>query len=134
MSGGREPNVVVNVNTAQNRQLRSAGDTVGLRIRLLGPVAIANDGKPVAIASKKARGLIGYLALRQGTEISRGVLPAFCGASAAKARRAQACARRFRSFAAPFPAARSRLSRQGDCQPGSPGSAWIDAHGVGVCC
>ena len=45
-----------------------------LRIRLLGPVAIAYDGKPVAIASKKARALIGYLALRQGTAISRDVV------------------------------------------------------------
>ncbi len=63
-----------NVNTAQNRQLRSVEGAVGLRIRLLGPVAIAYDGKPVAIASKKARALIGYLALRQGTEISRDIL------------------------------------------------------------
>jgi TolB-like protein/DNA-binding SARP family transcriptional activator len=40
----------------------------------MGPVAITHDDRPVAIASKKARALIGYLALRQGAEISRDVL------------------------------------------------------------
>jgi TolB-like protein/DNA-binding SARP family transcriptional activator/Tfp pilus assembly protein PilF len=47
---------------------------MGLRIRLLGPVTIEVDGRPVAVASKKARALLGYLALREGTEVSRGVL------------------------------------------------------------
>jgi hypothetical protein len=48
--------VVANVKTAQVRQLRSASG--GLRLRLLGPVAIVHDGKPVAIAAKKARALL----------------------------------------------------------------------------
>lgn len=47
---------------------------MGLRIRLLGPMAITNDGRPVAIASKRARALIGYLALREGAEIGRSVI------------------------------------------------------------
>ena len=36
IGGGREPNVVANVNTAQNRQLRFAESAARLRIRLLG--------------------------------------------------------------------------------------------------
>jgi hypothetical protein len=63
--------VVANVKTAQVRQLRSAGGVGGLCIRLLGPLTIVNDGKPVAVASKKARALIGYLALREGAAIPR---------------------------------------------------------------
>jgi TolB-like protein/DNA-binding SARP family transcriptional activator/Tfp pilus assembly protein PilF len=47
---------------------------MGLRIRLLGSVSIEIDGRPVAVASKKARALLGYLALREGAEVSRGVL------------------------------------------------------------
>jgi DNA-binding SARP family transcriptional activator len=66
--------VVANVKAAQVRQLRSAGVAEGLRIRLLGPVTIVNDGKPVAVTSKKARALVGYLALREGTEVPRSIL------------------------------------------------------------
>jgi TolB-like protein/DNA-binding SARP family transcriptional activator len=58
----------------QNRQLRSVEDAAGLRIRLLGPVTIAIDGEPVAVASKKARALLGYLALREGAALARNTL------------------------------------------------------------
>ena len=37
-------------------------------------MTITNDGRSVAIASKRARALIGYIALREGVEISRGVI------------------------------------------------------------
>src|SRR5215467_7734225 len=47
---------------------------MGLRIHLLGSVTIEIDGRPVVVASKKARALLGYLALREGVEVSRGVL------------------------------------------------------------
>src|SRR5262249_54036403 len=63
-----------NVKASQVRQLRSAEEAAGLRLRLLGPIAVTNDGKPAAIAAKKARALLGYLALRQGAEVPRGVL------------------------------------------------------------
>src|SRR5215468_8299283 len=66
--------MVANVKASQVRQLRSAEGAAGLHVRLLGPVAVANDGKPVAIPAKKARALLGYLALRQGAEIPRSVL------------------------------------------------------------
>ncbi len=70
----RERSVVANVKTVQVRQLRSVEEAVGLRIRLLGPMTMTNDGLPVAIAAKKARALLGYLALREGDEVARGVL------------------------------------------------------------
>jgi TolB-like protein len=63
---------VGNVKATQIRQLQSAEN--GLRIRLLGPVAIVIGEKPVPVASKKARALLGYLALRQGIQISRDLL------------------------------------------------------------
>jgi len=66
--------VVTNVKTAQVRQLRSAEGAGGLRIRLLGPVTILVGGKPVAVAAKKARALLGYLALREGAEVPRSTL------------------------------------------------------------
>lgn len=59
------------VKTPQDRQLRSADDAAGLRIRLLGPMSITNDGQPVLIVSRKGRALIGYLALREGVEFAR---------------------------------------------------------------
>jgi TolB-like protein len=65
---------VANVKTAQVRQLRPAADAVGLRIRLLGSMTVTVDGMPVAIAARKARALLGYLALREGDEVARGVL------------------------------------------------------------
>ena len=63
-----------NVSTTQNRQLRSSKIEAGLHVRLLGPVRITIDGRSVAIASRKARALLSYLALREGTEVPRSVL------------------------------------------------------------
>jgi DNA-binding SARP family transcriptional activator len=65
---------VDNVSAAQNRQLRSSETATHLHIRLLGPVLIAKDGRSVAIASKKARALLGYLALREGSEVPRSII------------------------------------------------------------
>ena len=65
---------MANVNTTQNQQLRSAASATRLRVRLLGPMVITSDDKPVAISSKKARALLGYLALREGTEVARSAL------------------------------------------------------------
>src|SRR5215470_5999716 len=74
MDGRRERNVVSNVKTSQVRQLRSVEGTAGLRVHLLGPVTVTLDGRPVAIAAKKARAMLGYLVLREGSEVARGVL------------------------------------------------------------
>jgi TolB-like protein/two-component SAPR family response regulator len=37
-------------------------------------MTIVRDGKPVAVAAKKARALVGYLTLREGSEVPRSVL------------------------------------------------------------
>jgi DNA-binding SARP family transcriptional activator/TolB-like protein len=74
MKDRREPSVVANVKSAQVRQLRPVGDPAGLRVHLLGPMTVTLDGRSVAIAARKARALLGYLALREGSEIARGVL------------------------------------------------------------
>jgi TolB-like protein/two-component SAPR family response regulator len=62
------------VNKTQNRQLRASESRAGLRICLLGPVTIEIDGVPVAIASKKARALLGYLVQRGGTDVARSTI------------------------------------------------------------
>jgi TolB-like protein len=46
----------------------------GIRISLLGPLLILRDENELTIASRKSRALIGYLASREGTEITRSVL------------------------------------------------------------
>lgn len=63
-----------NVKAAQNRHLPSGTPAYGLRIRLLGPVEISKAGNAVGLASKKARALLGFLALREGAEVSRDLL------------------------------------------------------------
>jgi TolB-like protein/DNA-binding SARP family transcriptional activator len=61
-----------NVKAAQNRQLRSATSSVS--VRLFGPFEASIDGHTVRLASKKARALLCYLALREGSEIARSIL------------------------------------------------------------
>jgi TolB-like protein/Tfp pilus assembly protein PilF len=65
---------VANFKTAQVRQFQSVEGAAGLRIRLLGPMTVTVNGRPVAIAAKKARALLGYLALREGADVPRGIL------------------------------------------------------------
>ncbi len=65
---------MTSVNKAQNRQLQASGSRARLRICLLGPVTVEIDGAPVAIASKKARALLGYLVQRGGSEVARSTI------------------------------------------------------------
>lgn len=60
------------VKTAQNPPLRPS--EAGLEIRLLGPMAVCNEGQPVVIPAKKSRALLAYLAQREGVEIARTTL------------------------------------------------------------
>ncbi len=127
---GRRSNVVGNVNPAQNRQLRSAEDQTGrLRVRLLGPVAIANDGRPVAIASKKARALLGYLALRRDTEVSRGVLTGLLWGERSESQ-ARASLRQTLSElrGALSGSLRQSIVASRETVAFAPGTAWIDAE------
>lgn len=48
---------------AERRMAHDAAPASGLRLRLLGPLAVERDGQPLALpASRKARGLLAYLA------------------------------------------------------------------------
>ncbi len=63
-----------NVSAAQNRELRSTSDVAGLCIRLFGPITITAGNRPISVVSRKARALVGYLAVREGAEIARTTL------------------------------------------------------------
>jgi TolB-like protein/Tfp pilus assembly protein PilF len=122
---------MANVKASQVRQLRSGDGAEGLRVRLLGPVAVANDGEPVTIAAKKARALLGYLALRQGAEIPRSVLTGLVWGE-----RSEEQARG--SLRQTLSELRAALSISPECPIVAtkesvtwvPGSAWIDAKSV----
>jgi DNA-binding SARP family transcriptional activator len=72
MNRGRHPNIMGNVNAAQNRHQRSPG--TGLEIHLLGPMTLHIAGKPVALSSKKVRALLAYLIQREDVAIARTTL------------------------------------------------------------
>jgi TolB-like protein/DNA-binding SARP family transcriptional activator len=100
-----------------------------LRIRLLGPVAIVHDGKPVAIAAKKVRALIGYLALREGREIPRGTLTGLLWGERSE-EQARASLRQTLSElrAALAASVRQPIIATKESVTRAPGSAWIDAR------
>lgn len=128
MCDGRERSVVVNLKTAQYRQLRPAEGTTGMRVRLLGPVSIENDGRPVVIASKKARALLGYLMLRQGTKVSRSVLTGLLwgerGESQARASLRQTLSELRHALPG---SARHSIVANKETIGWVPGSVWLDA-------
>jgi DNA-binding SARP family transcriptional activator len=70
---GRETSVMTIVNAAQILHDLSAPPR-GLAVRLLGPLELFVDGAALALPSRKARALLGYLAIRQGTAVDRGIL------------------------------------------------------------
>ncbi|HEY6630954.1 MAG TPA: BTAD domain-containing putative transcriptional regulator [Rhizobiaceae bacterium] len=116
-----------NVKPPQNQHLRSVEGTAGLRIELLGPISISDGGRPVAIASRKARALVGYLAIREGVEFARTSLTGLLWSERAD-NQARASLRQTLSelrglshgFAASIAATRGTVTWL-------PGSAWIDA-------
>src|SRR5262249_43050199 len=117
--------------TAQVRQLRSAAGAVGLRIRLLGPLTVTIDGRPVAIAAKKARALLGYLALREGDEVARGVLTGLLWGERSEDQ-ARASLRQTLSElkSALGEAAAASIRATKEAIAWAPDSAWIDARRV----
>jgi TolB-like protein/two-component SAPR family response regulator len=119
------------VKTSQVRQLRSSEGAGGLRIRLLGPVTLAIDGSPVAIASKKARALLGYLALREGVAVSRGILAGLLWGERSESQ-ARASLRQTLSElrGALGRSAASSIVASKEAVAWAAGSAWIDAKAV----
>ena len=120
--------MVSNVKRVQVRQLRSADRASGLRVRLLGPITIVSDGKPVVIASKKARALLGYLALREGAEVSRDILSGLLWGERSEGQ-ARASLRQTLSDlrAALTGASQQPLMATKETVTWIPGAAWIDA-------
>ena len=116
-----------NVNTAQNRQFRPPA-AAGLRICLLGPLAITLGGRVVPIASRRARALLGYLALREGAQISRTLLTGLLwgerGESQARASLRQTLSE---LRAALGPSAAKAILATKEAVTWIAGSAWIDA-------
>jgi TolB-like protein/Tfp pilus assembly protein PilF len=100
-----------------------------LRIRLLGPVSVIRDGKPATVAARKARALLGYLALREGHEVPRSVLTGLLWGERSE-EQARGSLRQTLS--------ELRAALSGSAEPPivatkefvtwAPGSAWIDAQ------
>ena len=118
-----------NVKKTQNRQLQATKGADSLLICLLGPVSVEIDGKPVVIASKRARALLAYLVRRQGAEAGRGVLTGLLWGDRSEAQ-ARASLRQTLSElraaladANPLP-----LSANNESVMWIPGSAWVDSE------
>lgn len=102
-----------------------------LRIRLLGPLTVATDGGPLAIVSKKARALLGFLVLREGIETSRTVLTGLLWGERSESQ-ARASLRQtlseLRSALSPLPSLPFASTKEAITW--SAGSTWIDAKAV----
>src|SRR5262245_25558877 len=61
---------------AQDRLSRRADACPILRVYLLGPLRVEFQEQPIEIASRKARALLAFVALRHGANVPRGVLTA----------------------------------------------------------
>src|SRR5262245_62057401 len=61
---------------AQVRPSRSIDTPPRLRVQLLGPFKLEWDERPLELASRKARALIAFVALREGAAVPRGILTA----------------------------------------------------------
>jgi len=125
--------VVANVKAAQVRQLRSAEGAAGLRIRLLGPMTIVNDGKPVAVPAKKARALIGYLTLREGSEVPRSVLTGLLWGERSEEQARGSLRQTLSELRSAFAdSAPQPILATKEAVSWVPGSAWIDAKTLEV--
>src|SRR5262245_46444893 len=91
-------------------------------------MAITNDGRQVVIPSKKARALLGYLALREGAELARasltGLLWADRSEDQARASLRQTLSELRSALADP---ARHSIIASKETVTWAAGSAWIDA-------
>jgi TolB-like protein/two-component SAPR family response regulator len=124
----RERTVVANVKAAQFRQLRSAEGAVGLRIRLLGPMTIVNAGNPVAVPAKKARALVGYLTLREGSEIPRSVLTGLLWGERSEEQARGSLRQTLSELRSAFAdSAPQPIIATKEAVSWAPGSAWVDA-------
>jgi TolB-like protein/Tfp pilus assembly protein PilF len=92
-------------------------------------VTIDNDGKPVLIASKKARALLCYLMLRQGKEVSRGVLAGLLWGERSEGQARASLRQTLSELRRALPgSARHSIIANKETVSWAPGSAWIDAN------
>lgn len=100
-----------------------------MRICLMGPLTVENDGKPLAIASRKARALLGYLVQREGMETARGTLTGLLWGERSEAQ-ARASLRQTLSElrGALTPSSQDPIIANKESVAWAPGSAWIDTR------
>ena len=103
---------------------------MGLRIHLLGSMTIETDGRPVAVASKKARALLGYLALREGSEVSRGVLTGLLWGERSESQARGSLRQTLSELRAALGSASPSIMASRETVTWVAGSAWIDAKVV----
>ncbi len=119
---------MANVNKAQKKQLWPPKSADGLRIRLLGPVTVEINGSPVAIPSKRARALLGYLVQRSGTDVARstitGLLWSERGEEQARASLRQTLSELRAAFSK---VEKSPINATNESITWDTGSAWIDS-------
>lgn len=116
-----------NVRAAQIRHLRSGEG--GLRLRLLGPLALENEGQPVPLPSKKARALLGYLALREGTAVPRSVITGLLWGERSEAQARGSLRQALSELRAALAGSRPHpLAASKETITWTPGAGWIDAR------
>jgi DNA-binding SARP family transcriptional activator len=103
---------------------------MGLRIRLLGSMTIEIDGRPIAVASKKARALLGYLALREGAEVSRGVLTGLLWGERSESQARASLRQTLSELRAALGTASQSITANKETVAWVAASAWIDAKVV----
>jgi DNA-binding SARP family transcriptional activator len=103
---------------------------MGLRIHLLGSMTIETDGRPVAVASKKARALLGYLALREGVEVSRGMLTGLLWGERSESQARGSLRQTLSELRAALGSASPSIIASKETVTWVAGSAWIDAKVV----
>jgi DNA-binding SARP family transcriptional activator len=128
VAGGRERNVVGSVKVTPNPQSRPAGQPWQLRIAVLGPMTVSLGGVPVTIASRKARALLGYLALREGTAVSRGLLPGLLWGERAENQARGSLRQTLSGLRAVLGPAGDALVATRETLAWTAGAAWIDAR------
>jgi two-component SAPR family response regulator len=88
------------------------------------------DGRPVAVASKKARALLGYLALREGAEVSRGVLSGLLWGERSESQARASLRQTLSELRAALGSASPSIMASKETVAWVAGSAWIDGSRV----
>ncbi len=118
------------VMTAQFPHLQSGEPGGPLRVNLLGPMTIAVGDAQVSVASKKARALLGYLALREGAAIDRGVLTGLLWGERGDGQARASLRQTLSELRGALGSARDVIAATKESVAWVAGAAWIDARVV----